>query len=266
MAPDPIGEDELPFERSARLRGRAHRLIPGGAHTYAKGDDQYPENAPGFIERGLGCHAWDVDGNEFIEYGMGLRAVTLGHAYPAVVDAVTAQLAAGTNFTRPAPIEADCAERFLEFVGHGDQMVKFAKNGSDATTAAVKLARAHTGRDLVAVCADQPFFSTDDWFIGSTAMPAGIPQAIRDLTLTFGYNDLASVERLFAEHPGAIACLILEPEATVAPVEGYLAGVRRLCHDNGALLVMDETITGFRWHNRGAQHVHGVWGRPRDLR
>jgi glutamate-1-semialdehyde 2,1-aminomutase len=248
------------FERSDELRERAHRLIPGGAHTYAKGDDQYPDPAPGFIVRGLGCHVWDADGNEFIEYGMGLRAVTLGHAYKAVLDAVREQLEFGSNFTRPAPIEADCAERMLALVGHGDQMVKFAKHGSDATTAAVKLARAYTGRDIVAICSDQPFFSTDDWFIGATAMPAGVPKPIRALTTNFRYNDLASVESVFAAHPGQVACLILEPEATEPPRDGFLQDVRRLCDEHGALLIMDETITGFRWHNRGAQHVHGVWG------
>jgi glutamate-1-semialdehyde 2,1-aminomutase len=203
---------------------------------------------------------WDVDGNEFVEYGMGLRAVTLGHAYAPVVDAVTRQLAFGSNYTRPAAIEVEAAERLLGQVGHGDQMVKFAKHGSDATTAAVKLARAHTGRDLVAICADHPFFSTDDWFIGATAMAAGIPKAIRDLTVSFRYNDVASVEALFARHPGEIACLVLEAETTEPPRDDFLGQVRRLCDEHGALLVIDETLTGFRWHNRGAQHVHGVHG------
>jgi glutamate-1-semialdehyde 2,1-aminomutase len=248
------------FERSSQLRGRAHRLIPGGAHTYAKGDDQYPDPAPGFIQRGLGSHVWDVDGNEFIEYGMGLRSVTLGHAYPSVVAAVAKQLAYGTNFSRPAPIEADAAEKLLTLLGCEDFMVKFSKNGSDATTAAVRLARAHTGRDLVAICADQPFFSTDDWFIGATTMSAGIPEAIRALTVKFHYNDVSSVEKLFADSPGQIACLVLEPEAAQPPRGGFLGHVRRLCDEHGALLIMDETITGFRWHNQGAQFVHGVWG------
>jgi glutamate-1-semialdehyde 2,1-aminomutase len=234
-------------------------LIPGGAHTYAKGDDQYPEQAPGFIARGAGSHVWDVDGNEFIEYGMGLRAVTLGHAYQPVVAAVTRQLAHGVSFTRPAPIEVECAQTLLDAVAPGGgQMVKFAKNGSDVTTAAVKLARAYTGRDLVAICGDHAFFSTDDWFIGATPMPAGIPAAARALTLKFRYNDLDSVRDLFRAHPGQIACLVLEVETTEAPKPGFLAGLRTLCDEYGALLVFDEIITGFRWHLRGAQYVHGV--------
>src|SRR3954469_4975125 len=162
------------------LQRRAHHLIPGGAHTYAKGDDQFPETAPPFIARGEGCHVWDLDGNEFIEYGMGLRAVSLGHAFPAVIDAVRRELAHGCNFTRPSPREVEAAEAFLECVPSAE-MVKFAKNGSDATTAAIKLARAHTGRDIVAIC-DQPFYSTDDWFIGSTQKPPRIPRANPDLT------------------------------------------------------------------------------------
>ena len=243
---------EAAFERSLALRRRAHSLIPGGAHTYAKGDDQYPELAPAFIERGEGCRVWDVDGNEFIEYGMGLRAVTLGHAYPRVVDAAYAKMLAGTNYVRPAPIEVECAEALLALVPRAD-MVKFCKDGSTANTAALTLARAHTGRDLVAICADDPFLSYNDWFIGTTAMSAGIPRAVRELTLTFRYNDLAGAEALFEANPGRIACVVLEAERTEPPLDGYLHGLKRLCAQHGALLVLDETITGFRWNLGGAQ-------------
>src|SRR5262245_21368681 len=159
------------YQVSDRLRAIAHRLIPGGCHTYAKGDDQYPILAPGFIARGSGCRVWDVDGNEYIEYGMGNRTVGLGHAYPAIIEAVQRELARGSNFTRPAEIEVECAEEFLSLI-EGAEMVKFCKNGSDATSGAVRLARAYTGRDLIARCADHPFFSTDDWFIGSTEIDA----------------------------------------------------------------------------------------------
>jgi glutamate-1-semialdehyde 2,1-aminomutase len=244
------------FERSDALREKAHRLIPGGGHTYAKGDDQYPRLAPGFLSRGLGCHVWDPDGNEYIEYGMGLRAVTLGHAYAPVIAAVTEALQVGQNFTRPCPIEIEAAEMFLSLID-GD-MVKFAKNGSDVTTSAVKLARAVTGRDTVAICADHPFFSINDWFIGSTPMNAGIPQAVRDLTVKFRYNDLASLRAQFDAHPGRIACVLMEAETMTPPEPGYLQAVQALCHERGALFVFDEIITGFRWDNGGAQRVHGV--------
>jgi glutamate-1-semialdehyde 2,1-aminomutase len=243
-------------DRSRALSERLHRVVPGGAHTYAKGDDQYPEDLAPVIERGLGSHVWDVDGNEYIEYGSGLRAVTLGHAHPRVLAAVRGVLDQGTNFVRPAAIELRAAERFLETVGH--DMVKFAKNGSDVTTAAVRLARAATGRDLVAVCGDQPFFSTDDWFIGHTAMPAGIPQSIRDLTVDFRYNDLDSVGAMFDAHRGQIACVMLEPATVIEPAPGFLEGLRARCDEDGALLVFDEMITGFRWHVAGAQRVYGV--------
>lgn len=247
----------MKFEESHRLRAIAHRIIPGGCHTYAKGDDQYPELAPGFIARGMGCHVWDVDGNEYIEYGMGLRAVTLGHAFEPVNEAAIRQMRLGHNFVRPSSIEVECAEEFLDLIT-GAEMVKFGKNGSDVTNAAVKLARAYTGRDLIAVCGDHPFFSVDDWFIGTTPMAAGIPQVIKELTVKFRYNDLADAEALFARHPGRIAGVILEPEKNTPPAEGYLNGLKSLCEKEGAVFILDEMITGFRWHNGGGQAFHGV--------
>jgi glutamate-1-semialdehyde 2,1-aminomutase len=245
------------FGASRALAERFHAAIPGGAHTYAKGDDQYPEDAAPIIVRGRGCRVWDVDGNEFIEYGSGLRAVTLGHAYEPLNDVVCEQLKNGLNFARPALLELECAEDFLACISGAD-MVKFAKNGSDVTTAAVKLARAVTGRDMVAICGDHPFLSTDDWFIGSTPMNAGIPASARALTVKFRYNDLDSVNQLFAEHPRQIACVIMEAETTTPPVDGFLRGLQEICRREGALFVIDEMITGFRWHLGGAQAFHGV--------
>jgi len=245
------------FTQSAHLRTLAHQLIPGGCHTYAKGDDQYPELAPGFIARGRGCRVWDVDGNQYIEYGMGNRAVALGHAYPAVVEAAQRELWNGCNFTRPSKIEVECAEQFLRLVNTAE-MVKFCKDGSDATSGAVRLARACTGRDLIAICGDHPFFSVDDWFIGTTAMNTGIPEAVQRLTLKFRYNDIASLESLFAEYPNKIAAVILEPARTEEPRNGFLRDLQKLCQENGTLLIFDEMITGFRWHNGGAQAVYDV--------
>jgi glutamate-1-semialdehyde 2,1-aminomutase len=245
------------FDKSKALQERVHALIPGGAHVYAKGDDQFPLHAPGFIERGQGCHVWDVDGNEFIEYGMGLRAVSLGHGFGRVAEAAYRQSLLGTNFSRPSPIELECAEMVASLIPSAE-MVKFAKNGSDVTTAAVKLARAFTGRDMVAICSDQPFFSVDDWFIGSTPLSAGIPGVIQDLTVGFHYNDLASLQELFHQYPGRIACVILEAETIVAPAPGFLQGLQDLIRENGAVFILDEMITGFRWHLGGAQTYHGL--------
>jgi glutamate-1-semialdehyde 2,1-aminomutase len=254
------------FEESGRLRRRAHALIPGGAHTYAKGDDQYPALSPSHIVRGKGCRVWDADGNAYIEYGMGNRAVTLGHAHPGVVEAARRQLEDGVNFTRPAAIEVEAAESLLSLIDNAE-MVKFSKDGSDATSAAVKLARAYTGRDLIAICADHPFFSVDDWFIGSTAIHGGIPEATRALTVKFRYNDIDSVKALLAAHPGKIAGFILEPTRIEPPENDFLAELKRLAHADGALFILDEMITGFRWHLQGAQRLYGVdpdlstWGK-----
>src|SRR5262249_11396263 len=156
---------------------------------------------------------WDADGNEFIEYGMGLRAVTLGHAYPPVVEAVKAALALGTNFTRPAAIELECAERFLEMID-GAEMVKFTKDGSSANSAALKLARKHTGRDMVAICGDHPFFAVDDWFMCTTTRDGGILKKTRSDTVRFRYNDADSLAALFNDYPGRIAAVFLEPART----------------------------------------------------
>jgi glutamate-1-semialdehyde 2,1-aminomutase len=247
-----IAESPLPV--SDHINVRLHTLVPGGAHTYAKGDDQYPEDLAPIISHGRGSHVWDVDGNEYIEYGSGLRSVSLGHAHPRVVEAVRRELDRGSNFVRPSVVEFEAAERFLATVPTAE-MVKFAKNGSDATTAAVRLARAVTGRLLVAMCRDQPFFSTDDWFIGTTPMSAGIPE---QLTLSFPYGDLDATAELLEQHEGQIACLILEAAAQQEPPPGYLPGMRALADKHGALLVFDEMITGFRWSEAGAQGVYGV--------
>jgi glutamate-1-semialdehyde 2,1-aminomutase len=250
------------FRRSAELQERLHELVPGGAHTYARGADQYPGGMAPILTRGRGARVWDVDGNSYVEYGMGLRSVTLGHAYEPVLDAIRKVLPDGLSFTRPTELELAAAEDFVRLTGA--DMVKFAKNGSDATTAAVRLARAATGRDTVAIC-DQPFYSVDDWFISTTEMDAGtFPQQ----TVKFRYNDLGSLEALFTEHSGRIAAVVMEAATALAePEPGFLEGVRRLCDVNDTVLIFDEMITGFRWAAGGAQAVYKIkpdlscWGK-----
>ncbi|WP_424887025.1 glutamate-1-semialdehyde 2,1-aminomutase [Streptomyces sp. XH2] len=262
--------EEFQLPRSREANERLHAMIPGGAHTYAKGDDQYPENLAPVISHGHGAHVWDIDGNRYVEYGSGLRSVSLGHAHPRVLDAVRRELDRGSNFVRPSVVEVDAAERFLATVPTAE-MVKFAKNGSDVTTAAVRLARAVTGRARVAICGDHPFFSVDDWFIGTTPMSAGIPAATTELTVTFPYGDLAATEELLTRHQDEVACLILEPAGHVEPspssqlrssrgdpTPGYLAGLRELADRHGCVLIFDEMITGFRWSEAGAQGLYGV--------
>ena len=245
------------FAASEEHTPAVQRLIPGGAHTYAKGEDQYPEGMAPVIERGAGCRVWDIDGNEFVEFGSGLRSTTLGHGFEPVMRAVQSQLADGVNFVRPHRLEREAAERMIELIPSAE-MVKFGVNGSDATTAAIRLARAYTGRDMVAVCQQHPFFATDDWFIVTTAMSAGIPDAVRPLTVPFSYNDLPSLESLFDTHPGQIAAVVLEAETVEPPAPGFFAALRQLCDRHGALLILDEIITGFRWHERGAQFIYAI--------
>jgi glutamate-1-semialdehyde 2,1-aminomutase len=255
------------FEESNLAQKRLHELVPGGAHTYARGSDQYPEEMAPVIARGLGARVQDVDGNWFVEYGMGLRAITLGHGYRPVLDSVTQAIQDGVSFSRPSVWELRAAETFLAQVPTAD-MVKFAKNGSDATTAAVKVSRAVTGRDLVAVCSSQPFFSTDDWFIATTHMPGGVAAAARSATVGFDYNRLDSLQDLIARYDDQIACVIMEAGTALAePEPGFLEGVRELTRRNGIVLIFDEIITGMRWAAAGAQSVYGVtpdlstWGK-----
>lgn len=236
---------------------RLLKAIPGGAHTYSRGFDQYPLNAPQILERGKGAYIFDPKGKKYLDYGMALRAVSIGYAEDEVDAAAIEQIKNGNNLTRPSMIELEAAELLIGLIDSVD-MVKFTKNGSTAVSAAVKLSRAFTGRELVARCAEQPFFSYDDWFIGSTPLTRGIPQETIEKTKMFRYNDIASLESLIAECPGQFACVVLEPVALEEPKEGYLQQVQALCSANGIVFVLDEMITGFRWHIKGAQHVYGV--------
>lgn len=247
----------MDFSKSNALREKAKALIPGGCHTYSKGDDQFPQLSPGFISKGIGSKVWDVDGNEFLDWGMGLRSVCLGHAYPEVIKEVAEQLELGVNFTRPAAIEAELAEKICGIID-SVEMIKFTKNGSDATTAAVRLARAYTGKSVVLRCVDQPFFSVDDWFIGNTVMSSGVPEEVKKLTYNFPFNDVAALEELIQNQQGKVACIILEVVATERPKNHFLDAVRDLCDKNKIVLILDEIISGFRYHLKGAQHKYGI--------
>jgi glutamate-1-semialdehyde 2,1-aminomutase len=236
---------------------RLLKVIPGGAHTYSRGFDQYPTNAPQILTGGKGAYIFDPEGKRYLDYGMALRAVNIGYAEDAIDDAAIEQIRNGNNLTRPSTIELDAAELLVDQIDSVD-MVKFTKNGSSSVSAAVKLARAYTGRELVARCAEHPFFSYDDWFIGSTPLTRGIPQETLQKTKLFRYNDIASLETLVAEYPDQFACVVLEPAATEEPRDGYLHKIQELCKKHGIVFILDEMITGFRWHMKGAQHVYGI--------
>lgn len=257
---------------------RLNRAIPGGAHTYSRGFDQFPANAPQILERGQGAYVWDPEGRRFLDYGMALRAVTLGYADPRVNAAAIREIERGNNLTRASLTELQAAELLIDLIP-SVEMVKFAKNGSNATTAAAKIARAHTGRRYVCIPRQHPFFSFDDWFIGTTSLQRGIPDDHATSTLVFDYNDIGSLERLFADFPDQIAAVMLEPATTIVPcqadckteltcdspcgecagrVQNFLHQVQDLCRKQGALFILDEMITGFRWHLSGAQAYFGV--------
>jgi glutamate-1-semialdehyde 2,1-aminomutase len=236
---------------------RLLKAIPGGAHTYSRGYDQYPANAPQILVRGKGAYIFDSDGRQYLDYGMALRAVNIGYAEDEIDAAAIEQIRNGNNLTRPSMIELEAAELLVDLIDSVD-MVKFTKNGSTSVSAAVKLARAYTGRELVARCAEHPFFSYDDWFIGSTPLTRGIPQETIQKTKLFRYNDIASLEELIAQHSSQFACVVLEPTAGEEPEDGFLQKVQQLCRQNGIVFILDEMITGFRWHMKGAQHMYGV--------
>ncbi|MFA6761011.1 MAG: glutamate-1-semialdehyde 2,1-aminomutase [Sulfuricurvum sp.] len=246
------------FDKSNILRKKAASLIPGGAHTYSKGDDQFPQLSPHSIVRGKGARVWDVDGNEFVDWGMGLTSVLLGHAYEPILEVVRKELENGCNFIRPSFIEAELAEMLKDQIPSA-QMVKFAKNGSNATTAAIRLSRAYTGNKIILRCIDQPFFSIDDWFIGDTDISSGITESTKSETKHFRYNDIEDLKTCIDLHRDlGIACVIMEPAATEEPKDGYLQSVKDVCEKEGIVLIFDEVVSGFRFHPKGAQYLYGV--------
>lgn len=262
------------FTESDKYRAQIHNLIPGGAHTYSKGDDQFPLKSPAAISHGKGAFVWDLDGNQYLDCSMGLTSVSLGHAYEPVLKEVRSELEKGVNFQRPSVLERDMAEEFLSLVPQHD-MIKFAKNGSTVTTAAVKLARAATGRSLVAFPGDHPFYSYDDWFIGSTQCNKGVPDEISSLSVTFTGCNIDSLKELFKKYPDQIACVITEPEKSPCgtsctcgshPRE-FLKEAIELTHNNGALFIIDEMVTGFKTAFPGSITKYGLdadmatWGK-----
>jgi glutamate-1-semialdehyde aminotransferase len=243
------------LRRSSSLLERARRIIPAVTQTLSKNPTQWVEGvAPAYIARAKGAHVWDVDGNRYIDFPMALGPVLLGHADPGVGEAISRQLQYGIAFTLPHPIEVEVAERVIEVVP-GIERIRFGKTGSDVTSAAVRLARACTGRDAVLACG---YHGWHDWYIGSTSRNAGVPEAVRALIGTFGFNDLDSLDAALAERRNAVAAVILEPCSVEEPALGFLEGVVERAHTAGAIVVFDEIITGFRLAAGGAQERYAV--------
>jgi glutamate-1-semialdehyde aminotransferase len=246
-------DQQLPvITESEALYRRARGLIPAGTQTLAKGPTQFVDGvAPKYLARGSGCHVWDVDGNEYIDLTMAVGPLVLGYSYPRVDEAIKSQLARGTTFSLMHPLEVEVAELIRSLVPGADS-VRFSKTGCDVTSAAVRLARAYTGRDRVLCCG---YHGWHDWYVGTTARPLGVPSATRELVEAFPYNDPSALFDLLDQ---SVACVIMEPTIFEAPDDDYLRIVKRACQDAGALLVFDEMWTGFRLALGGAQEHFDV--------
>ena len=243
------------YKASEELLERALRTIPLGSQTFSKSKTQLPFGvSPYFVERAQGSRFWDADGNEYIDFANALACVTLGYRDPDVDEAVRRQMENGVTFSLPHRLEMEVAEMLVEMIPCAEK-VRFAKNGTDATSGAIRVARAYTGRERVAVCGDHGW---QDWYIGSTTRDLGVPRAVKELTHTFTYNDVSSLQRLFEEHPGEFAAVILEPLSGTFPENDFLEKIKVLTHQHGALLIFDETVTGFRVSSGGAQELFGV--------
>ncbi len=244
-----------PIEKSKAWLERASKVIPGSSQTFSKGANQHVRGvAPIFLAKGKGCRVWDVDGNEYIDYIQALLPNILGYAHEGVNAAVAEQLGQGHSFSLPHPLEVELAERLTRVIPCAE-MVRFGKNGSDATSGAVRAARAFTGRERIACCG---YHGWQDWYIGSTTRHAGVPEAVRALTHPFVYNDLGSLQKLLGEHKGEFAAVIMEPVNFFPPAAGFLEGVKHVAQEHGALLIFDEICSGFHFGLGGAQKRFAV--------
>jgi glutamate-1-semialdehyde aminotransferase len=244
------------LKKNKALLARAEKVIPRASQTLSKAPDQFVRGvSPYAISSAKGCFSLDVDGNKYIDLASSLGAIILGYQHPVVEKAVAKQRKLGTIFSLPGDIEVELAERLtkmLPFI----EMVRFGLNGSDVTTAAVRVARAHTGRDHVAKCG---YHGWADWSIATHPLRSGgIPQTVKDLTHEFGYNNIESLEKIFQTYPDQIAAVVLEPYNTTLPVDNFLQKVKDLAHKYGAVLVFDELVTGFRLSFGGAAQYFNV--------
>jgi len=241
------------YKKSEKLLDRALKSIPLASQTFSKSLTQYPRGvSPFFIEKGKGARVWDVDGNEYVDFVNSLAAVTLGYCDKDVDEAVQEQMKSGVTFSLPHKLEMEVAEKLIEIIPCAEK-VRFAKNGTDATSASIRIARAYTGKEHIAVCG---YHGWQDWYIGSTTRDLGVPKAVKDLTHRFEYNNIESLEKLF--HEQELACVIMEPMNVEYPKNNFLEKVKELAHKNNALLIFDEIVTGFRFSLGGAQELFNV--------
>jgi glutamate-1-semialdehyde aminotransferase len=238
--------------QSDRLYARATGLIPAYTQVLAKGPTQYVQGvAPKYLRSGQGTHVWDVDGNKYIDFNMGVGPISLGYGYKSIDEAIKHQLKDGITFSLMHPLEVEVAELIRDLIPNAES-VRYSKTGAEVTSAAVRLARAYTGRDKVLCCG---YHGWHDWYIGITARYHGVPSVVQELVHTFAYNDLDSVASVLSQD---VACVILEPMVFEMPRPGFLEALKALCAENGTLLIFDEMWTGFRLALGGAQAFFGV--------
>ena len=243
------------YKVSEELLERALKTIPLASQTFSKSKVQFPVGAsPLFLEKGKGSKVWDVDGNEYIDFMNALLCVSIGYADEDITNAVCEQIKNGVSFSLPHRLEMEVAEKLVAMVPCAEK-VRFGKNGSDATSAAIRLARAYTDKEMVLVCG---YHGWQDWFIGSTTRNLGVPKSTQELTKAFKYNDIESLSGLVNQYRGKIAAIIMEPMNVEYPKDGYLEEVRKIATEEKIVFIFDETITGCRFANGGAQELFGV--------
>ena len=243
------------IKESNILYERAKKVIASGTNTFSRAPGVFPDGvSPKFLEKQYGSHTWDVDGNEYIDMVMGCGPVTIGHNHPDINNAIKAQLDKGTLFSMLNPLEVEVAEKLVDCIPCAE-MVKFSKNGSDVCAASIKIARHVTKRDMI-FCWGYHGFA--DWYIATTDRNSGIPQAVKDLSKTFEYNDIDGLKAMFEQYKDRVAAVIMEPVIVEKPEDNYLQKVKDLTHKNGALLIFDEMISGFKFAMGGVQEYLGV--------
>ncbi|MCE5239063.1 aspartate aminotransferase family protein [bacterium] len=255
--------------KSNALYDRALEILPGGTQLFSRRADRFvPGVTPMYLERAEGVHLWDVDGNEYLDFGMGCGPVILGHAYPAVTEAVIAQAQRGNCLTVNSPLEIELAELLIDLVPCAE-MVRFLKCGGETNAAAVRIARGYTGRDVVLFCG---YHGWHDWYLAANLLgpdtlnghllpgldTRGVPQALQGTTIPFEYNNLDSLRAALEQNRGRVGCIMLEAARSKRPAPGFLEGVRALADEYGAVLIFDEVVTGFRLALGGAQEYFGV--------
>lgn len=258
----------LNLSKSHELQRRAEALIPGGVDSPVRAFRAVGGHAP-FVERAQGAYLFDVDGNRYIDYFGSWGPMILGHAAPVVIDAVREAALRSTSFGASTAAEAELAQLIIDAVPSIEKL-RFVSSGTEAVMSAIRVARAFTGRKRI-VKFEGCYHGHSDALlvkagsgVATLGIPgsAGIPTETTQFTTALPYNNLEEVETLFARHPGEVACVILEPvvgnAGTILPEEGFLEGLRAITQREGALLIFDEVMTGFRLSLGGAQQIYGI--------